>query len=221
VRDVLWGRQGGRARGGPSPSILAGSFARRAPRRDRAWKINITEQRGESRGGRRGELVILRKPITGLSEAGLERFLLRARRAARLKGTVNLLVTSGAELRSLNRQFRGKNKETDVLSFPAGSPRTPGALRLAGEIAISADVAKQSAAQLGHSAADEVKILALHGILHLAGFDHERDHGQMERQERRLRAALRLPAGLIERVTGAQASHGSSSGRRAQARRKS
>ena len=156
-------------------------------------------------------MVILQKPITGLSEAGLERFLLRARRAARLKGRVNLLVTSGAEVRSLNRQFRGKNKETDVLSFPADSRRTPGALRLAGEIAISADVAKRSAAQLGHSAADEVKILALHGILHLAGFDHERDNGQMERQERRLRAVLRLPAGLIERVTGTETSRGSSS----------
>jgi probable rRNA maturation factor len=166
-------------------------------------------------------LVILQKPITGLSAAGLERFLLRARQATRLKGTVNLLVTSSAEVRSLNRQFRGKDKETDVLSFPADSQRTPRALRLAGEIAISADVAKQSAAQLGHSAADEVKILALHGILHLAGFDHERDNGQMERQERRLRAALRLPAGLIERVTGAETGRGSSSGRQARARRKS
>jgi probable rRNA maturation factor len=166
-------------------------------------------------------LVILQKPITGLSEAGLERFLLRARRAAGLKGRVNLLVTSGAEVRSLNRRFRGKNKETDVLSFPANSERTPGASRLAGEIAISADVAKQSAAQLGHSAADEVKILALHGILHLAGFDHERDNGQMKRRERRLRAALRLPAGLIERSMGPETGRGMSAGRRAQARRKS
>jgi probable rRNA maturation factor len=166
-------------------------------------------------------LVILQKSITGLSEAGLERFLLRARRAARVKGTVNLLVTSSAEVRSLNRQFRGKNKETDVLSFPADSQRRPGALRLAGEIAISAEVAKQSAGQRGHSAADEVKILALHGILHLAGFDHERDNGQMERQERRLRVALRLPAGLIERTTASGKRHGSSRGQRARARRKS
>jgi probable rRNA maturation factor len=151
-------------------------------------------------------LVILQKPVTGLTKAGLERFLLCARRAAGLKGTVNLVVTSSAEVRSLNRQFRGKNKETDVLSFPANSQQTismttPEALRLAGEIAISAEVAKQSAALRGHSAADEVKILALHGILHLAGFDHERDNGQMERRERRLRRALRLPAGLIERNT--------------------
>jgi probable rRNA maturation factor len=145
-------------------------------------------------------LVILQKPIAGLSKAGLERFLLRARRAAGLKGTVNLLVTSNAEVRSLNRQFRGKNKETDVLSFPADSQRSPGPLRLAGEIVISVEVAKHSAALRGHSAADEVRILALHGILHLAGFDHECDNGQMERQELRLRTALRLPAGLIERA---------------------
>lgn len=173
---------------------------------------------GHSRG-HRGELVILQKAITGLSEAGLERFLLRARRAAGLKGTVNLLVTSSAKVRSLNRQFRGKNKATDVLSFPADSRRTPGALRMAGEIAISAEVARQSADRRGHSAADEVKILALHGILHLAGFDHERDNGQMERQEHRLRVALRLPSGLIERVARRDTSRRTSVGQRA--RRKS
>ena len=164
-------------------------------------------------------MVILQKPITGLSEAGLERFLLRARRAVRLKGAVNLLVTSSTKMRSLNRQFRGKNKATDVLSFPGDSIRPPGRLRLAGEIAISAEVAKQSAAQRGHSAADEVKILALHGILHLAGFDHERDNGQMERQEHRLRVALRLPAGLIERGARRETGRGKSAGQRA--RRKS
>jgi probable rRNA maturation factor len=180
-------------------------------------------------------LVILQKPITGLSTTGLERFLLRARRAARLKGAVNLLVTSSAEVRSLNRKFRGKNEETDVLSFPAEPRGGPGGSRMAGEIAISADVAKRSAARLRHSPADEVKILALHGILHLAGFDHERDNGQMERQERRLRMALRLPDGLIERTVGSKtgsdarsyagpqarpSSHGSSGRHQPAARRK-
>jgi len=145
-------------------------------------------------------LVILQKPIAGLSVAGLERFLLRARRAAGLQGSVNLLVTGSAEVRSLNHTFRKQNKTTDVLSFPAGSRDLPLASRLAGEIAISADLAKRSAVQMGHSPAEEVKILALHGILHLAGFDHERDNGEMESKERRLRVALRLPGGLIERV---------------------
>ena len=73
-------------------------------------------------------------------------------------------------------------------------------MNLAGEIAISADVAVHNAANLGHSAADEVKILTLHGILHLAGFDHERDNGEMARKESALRRKLGLPAALIERV---------------------
>src|SRR5262249_2063607 len=103
-----------------------------------------------------------------------------------LKGIVNVLVTSSAEMRSLNRQFRNQNKATDVLSFPhaASDFKKPG---LAGDIAISADIAVQNAILLGHSAADEVKILALHGVLHLAGFDHERDNGEMARKELQLR----------------------------------
>jgi probable rRNA maturation factor len=74
------------------------------------------------------------------------------------------------------------------------------ARRVAGDVAISADVARENAARLGHSVADEVKILALHGILHLAGFDHERDHGEMARKESRLRRQLKLEPGLIERA---------------------
>jgi probable rRNA maturation factor len=72
--------------------------------------------------------------------------------------------------------------------------------KTAGDVAISADIALENSIQLGHSVAQEVKILALHGILHLAGFDHERDNGQMARKEAKLRRALRLPAALIERV---------------------
>jgi probable rRNA maturation factor len=69
----------------------------------------------------------------------------------------------------------------------------------AGEVAISADIALQNALRLGHSAALEVKVLVLHGILHLAGFDHERDNGEMARKEAKLRRTLRLPVGLTER----------------------
>lgn len=136
------------------------------------------------------------------SQPTLEGFVLRVRRAVRIKRPVNVLVTNSAELRSLNRRFRGKNKATDVLSFPAESLGS-GRRALAGEIAISADVAAQNAARLGHSAAEEVKILILHGMLHLAGFDHERDHGQMARKEVALRRRFRLPTGLIERATSA------------------
>jgi probable rRNA maturation factor len=144
-------------------------------------------------------LVILRKKIAGLSRSTLERFVLRARRAVRLRAGANVLVTSSSELRSLNRQFRGADKATDVLSFPA-SPGIADSRRAAGEVAISADIARENAERLGHSVAAEVKILALHGILHLAGFDHESDNGEMARKELQLRRQLKLEGGLIERM---------------------
>jgi probable rRNA maturation factor len=71
---------------------------------------------------------------------------------------------------------------------------------MAGEVAVSAEIARENAEGLGHSVADEVKILVLHGMLHLAGFDHERDNGEMARKESRLRRQLKLDAGLIERM---------------------
>jgi len=147
-------------------------------------------------------LVILQKKITGLSEGTLERFVFRARKAVGLRAPVNVLVTSSSAVRALNRQFRGQNKATDVLSFPAPSPSTASRsnARLAGEVAISADIALQNSIRLGHPVAQEIKILALHGILHLAGFDHERDNGEMARKEQTLCRALKLPAALIERV---------------------
>jgi probable rRNA maturation factor len=144
-------------------------------------------------------LVILQKRVPDLTELALTRFITRARNAAGLKAAVNVLLTSSAEMKSLNRRFRGKDKPTDVLSFPA----EPDALkRLAGEIAISAEIATKNARALGHSPADEIKILVLHGILHLRGYDHECDNGQMAKREKQLRTKLRLPLGLIERVGG-------------------
>jgi probable rRNA maturation factor len=145
-------------------------------------------------------LVILRKRIAGLSPSTLERFVLRARRAVHLRDTVNVLVTNSDELRSLNRRFRAADKPTDVMSFPSPLAARDGAKSVAGEVAISADIARDSAKRLGHSVADEVKILALHGILHLAGFDHEHDQGEMGREESRLRRQLKLEVGLIERA---------------------
>lgn len=135
-----------------------------------------------------------------MSHSSLERFVLRARRAAGLRDIVNVLVTNNSELRSLNRQFLGKDKPTDVLSFPAAPASPRKSKRFAGEVAISADIARQNAARLGHSVADEVKILVLHGILHLAGYDHERDNGEMASREMRLRRQLNLEAALIERT---------------------
>ena len=143
-------------------------------------------------------MVIFQKRVADLTDLALARFVARARRAAGLKGAVNVLITTGAKMKSLNRRFRGKDKPTDVLSFPAEPrPQKP----FAGEIAISADLATQNARDLGHSPAQEVKILVLHGILHLRGYDHECDNGQMARREKQLRAKLYLPLGLIERAS--------------------
>jgi probable rRNA maturation factor len=142
-------------------------------------------------------MIIIRKPVAGLSSAALSRFVARAQRSAGLRGSVDVLLTSNADLRALNRRFRGKNQPTDVLSFPAGDSPCNG---FAGDIAISVDIAKQNAKRLGHATAEEIKILCLHGLLHLAGFDHERDQGQMAKKELRLRRRLGLVAGLTERT---------------------
>lgn len=145
--------------------------------------------------------MILQKRVAGLTELALDRFVVRARRMVGLRGAVNVLVTSSGEMRSLNRRFRSKDQPTDVLSFPA----LPGLkTRYAGDIAISAEIAAGNARSLGHSAVTEIKILTLHGILHLRGYDHDSDHGQMARREARLRRDLRLPSGLIERVTSSR-----------------
>ena len=141
-------------------------------------------------------MVIFQKQVPGLSGLALSRFLSRARKMAGLDGAVDVLLTSSREMQLLNRRFRGNDKATDVLSFPAGGTRR----EFAGEIAISAEIATQNARELRHDAADEVKILVLHGVLHLRGYDHERDDGEMERRESLLRARLRLPSGLIERT---------------------
>jgi probable rRNA maturation factor len=140
-------------------------------------------------------MVILKKRVPDLTEQALESFVLRAQRALRLRGSVEILVSGNAELRSLNRRFRGKDKSTDVLSFPAANAHQ----RLAGHIAISGQIAGDNAHRLGHPVATEIKILALHGLLHLAGYDHERDNGRMARKEVSLRKKFRLPSGLIER----------------------
>jgi probable rRNA maturation factor len=142
-------------------------------------------------------VVILEKKTRGVSAASLARFAGRAQRAAGLRGRVNILVTGSAELRRLNRRYRRADQPTDVLSFPAPA-RSHG---MAGDIAISAEVAAASARRLGHSAAAEVKILILHGLLHLTGLDHDdaRDRGQMSRREERLRRRLGLPGSLIGR----------------------
>jgi len=159
---------------------------------------NVLRAEGKRGPALRNTLVIFHKPVRGLSPAALSRFVLRALDTARLPGAVNVLLTSNRTLRRLNRQFRGQDEPTDVLSFPA----LDASAELAGDIAISVDLARRNARLLGHSPAEEVKILALHGLLHLAGYDHELDHGRMARKESRLRKSLQLPSALLERSAG-------------------
>jgi probable rRNA maturation factor len=135
--------------------------------------------------------------LSTLHKPALSRFFNLARKAVGLAGEVEVLLTSDAELKRLNKAFRGKNKATDVLSFPA--PQEIAASH-AGDLAVSLETAARQAAQYGHTLADEVKILLLHGLLHLAGEDHETDAGEMAAREAALRENLKLPTGLIQRV---------------------
>jgi probable rRNA maturation factor len=132
-----------------------------------------------------------------LSPSGLTRFLNRARTAVGLKGAVDVLLAGDSALRQLNKNFRGKNKPTDVLSFPT-PPEI--AKQHAGDLAISLETAARQAKTYGHTLRDEVRILILHGLLHLSGQDHETDNGEMAARESKLRRELLLPTTLIERA---------------------
>ena len=139
--------------------------------------------------------IVFKRPVRGLSARALTKFVARASRAVGLKGSVTVMATNNREMRRLNARFRGKDRATDVLSFPAlvlGGG-------MVGDIAVSLDIAARTARALGHSLGEEVQILTLHGILHLAGYDHEDDEGEMAKREVRLRRQFGLPTGLIER----------------------
>ena len=138
----------------------------------------------------------------GLSRSGLTRFLRAAQTAVGLPGEVEVLLAGDRTLRQLNRRYRGKNKATDVLSFPVVED-LPGAH--AGDLAISLETATRQADEHGHTLRDEVRVLLLHGLLHLQGMDHETDRGEMAAREAGLRRALRLPTGLIARSGRAKA----------------
>jgi probable rRNA maturation factor len=107
---------------------------------------------------------------------------------------MTIAIVSDARVRTLNRKFRKKDKPTDVLSFPSGER---GYL---GDVVIAEGVARRQAREAGHSLATELRVLALHGLLHLLGYDHEHDDGRMARLERQLRKRGGLHEGLIERA---------------------
>jgi probable rRNA maturation factor len=127
-----------------------------------------------------------------LRAPGLARWL-AATSPRTARGAVVVALVSDARIRQLNARYRDRNSPTDVLSFAA---EEPGFL---GEIVIASGVARRQARQAGHPIQVELRVLALHGLLHLLGYDHERDDGRMARVERRLRRKSGLREGLIER----------------------
>jgi probable rRNA maturation factor len=138
-----------------------------------------------------------------VSAPGVARWLARVAPAT-ARGTVNVALVSDATVRSLNRRYRGIDRSTDVLSFSAGRPATspqPPATFL-GDVVIARGVARRQARAAGHSELTELRVLALHGLLHLLGYDHHRDGGRMRRVESRLRRKGGLREGLIERAQG-------------------
>jgi probable rRNA maturation factor len=178
----------------------------KGPRNTRITRINVQVSDGLGRPVRVPGLAAW---LASVAPAGVD-------------GDLAIAIVSDARMRALNRQFRRRDKATDVLSFPSAAPRTsrhrrkatsaeqapvgPRASRLAprwlGDLVIAEGVARRQAREAGHSYAVELKVLALHGLVHLLGYDHHdpADLGRMARLERRLRAKGGLGAGLIERA---------------------
>jgi len=146
-----------------------------------------------------GSTVTFRRVPNTLSRRTIQNFARRLQADVCKGRTFDCLITGDAELRRLNRDFRGQDYATDVLSFPtAGGNKTNGAML--GDLAISLARARAQARDFGHSTEDEIRILMLHGVLHLLGYDHETDRGRMARAEKRWRTRLGLRNSLIERV---------------------
>ena len=143
-------------------------------------------------------------------DGGLGRWL-ESVAPAGARGEVAVALAGDAQVRALNRRYRRKDRPTDVLSFPVDSFPVASALRRTlqerrthheslGDIVIATGVAKRQAREAGHSAQTELRVLALHGLLHLLGYDHHRGDDRMARVEARLRRKGGLRAGLIERA---------------------
>jgi probable rRNA maturation factor len=187
-----------------------------------------------------GSSILFRRAAWDVRPRALAAYARRLRDGVAKGREFECLITGDAELRKLNREFRGKDEATDVLSFPSGASSGVGLLACAvdlrkataqagrpaprglappgvrdgsrrqagglsygaplGSIAISLARARAQARAFRHSTEAEVRILMLHGLLHLLGYDHETDSGRMARAEKRWRAELGLPNGLIGRV---------------------
>jgi probable rRNA maturation factor len=158
-------------------------------------------------------LITCRRKPARLDLQPLEQFAEALRDRVAKHRPFHCLLTGDAELRRLNHQFLGKNYPTDVLSFPANVAQALPPVRFSlsrdtelsvhshlGDLAISLPRARAQARQHGHDLETEVRILMLHGVLHLLGMDHETDSGEMARAEKKWRKAFDLPGGLIERA---------------------
>jgi probable rRNA maturation factor len=141
-----------------------------------------------------GSSVTFRRIPREFRRTQVEKFVHRLEQEVAKGRPFDCLITGDAELRRLNRQFRGLDYATDVLSFPAAGGTS------LGDLAISLGRARVQAREYGHTIEQEVQILMLHGLLHLLGMDHETDNGRMARAEKRWRSRLALPNGLIERA---------------------
>ena len=139
--------------------------------------------------------MLFRVPARGVSRGKLNYFAKQLQDYLVGGASFCCLITNEQELQALNKQFLERDYPTDVLSFPSFGPY--GSI---GDIAISWDRAKDQATEYGHSTEQEIRILMLHGALHLAGMDHEKDRGEMARLEMQWRKRLKLPAGIIERA---------------------
>jgi len=146
-----------------------------------------------------GSTVTFRRAPADLRRGAVERFARKLQAEVARGRAFDCLIAGDAELRKLNREYRGQDHTTDVLSFPSrvGLLAFPACL---GDIAISLPRARAQARAFGHAPEQEIQILMLHGVLHLLGMNHETDRGRMARAEKRWRARLGLPNGLIERV---------------------
>src|SRR5436309_12709995 len=144
-----------------------------------------------------GSSVTFRRVPAALRRAPIERFALKLQDEVAQGRAFDCLISGDAELRRLNRDFRGKDYPTDVLSFPA-APQPPAPSPRLGDVAISLPRARVQAREFGHSITQEIRVLMLHGVLHLLGMDHATDGGRMARVEKRWRTRLALPNGLIE-----------------------
>lgn len=150
------------------------------PERDQRLRVLVADERGRR-----------------VAAPGLAAWLRRIA-PARARGVVSVALVSDNRVRALNRAYRRKDYATDVLSFP--NPQSPIPNPFLGDIVIARGVARRQARDAHHSEQTELRVLALHGLLHLLGYDHEQDNGRMLRLERRLRRKGGLHEGLIERA---------------------